>query len=104
LRVYHFDGGESLMRVQDNKKALYNNIVSHKYFLDENLDYFFWNPKYFFNLILKFIISQIELRISPFSVLEEIKTIRFKVAYLVCFPIGVAALFYFKYIKRQFWF
>lgn len=104
LRIYHFDGGDSLMRIQDKTKGHYNNLVGTKYFLDENLDYFLWNPKYFFNLVLKFIISGIELKFSPFSMLKEIKTIRFKMAYLFCWPLGYMAWIYFKHVKRQFWF
>ena len=104
LRIYHLDGGESLSRIQDKAKGHYNNLVGTKYFLDENLDYFFWNPKYFFNLILKFIISGIEMKFSLSSIITEIKTIRLKIAYIVCWPLGCAAWFYFKYIKSQFWF
>lgn len=104
LRIYHFDAGESYMRTTDKTKAHYNNLVFNKYFLDENLDHFFWNPKYFFNLILKFIVSSIELKISPIEIMKEVKTNRFKLAYLLCWPIGLAAWFYFKHIKKQYWF
>ncbi len=65
LRIYHYDGGISLLRIPDKTQGHYNNLVGNKYFLDENLNHFFWNPKYFFNLILKFIISGIELDYSP---------------------------------------
>lgn len=104
LRIYHFDGGDSIMRTQDKTKGFYNNLVGQKYFLDENLDHFFCNPKYFFNLILKFIISGIELRISPLRILKQIKSTRFKIAYLLCFPTGLTGWLYFKFIKRRFWF
>ncbi len=104
LRIYHYDGGESLLRITDKKKGHYNNLVGNKYFLDENLDHFFWNPKYFFNLILKFVISGIELRISTIEILKEIKSTRFKLAYLFCWPLGFAAWMYFKFVKRRFWF
>ncbi len=57
LRIYHVDATNSILRNNDAIRNHYNNLVGQKYFLDENLNYFFWNPKYFFNLILKFIIS-----------------------------------------------
>lgn len=104
LRTYHFDGGESLSRITDKLKGHYNNIVSSKYFLDENMDYFFWNPKYFFNLILKYIISGIELRFSPLFLIKSIDSFRFRFAYILFFPFGLAAWVYFKKLKKSFWF
>jgi len=100
----HYDGGESLLRAQNKSQLLYNIIVSTKYFLDENFDYFFWNPKYFINPLIKFIITGVELSISPYSILKEINTIRFRMAYLFFWPLGCVAWLYFKYIKRRFWF
>jgi len=104
LRIYHFDGGDSLMRITDKSKGHYNNLVSRKYFLDENLDHFFWNPPYFFNLILKFTISGIELKRSPFELIKVMETNRFRIAYIIFLPIGTVAFLYFRYIKRGFWF
>jgi glycosyltransferase involved in cell wall biosynthesis len=79
-------------------------IIDNKYFLDENLDYFFWNPRYFIHLILKFIISGIEERYSPVYLLKNINSSRFKVAYCSLWPLGFSAWVYYKYIKRSFWF
>jgi glycosyltransferase involved in cell wall biosynthesis len=72
LRIYHIDGGESLLRIDDKRKGHYNNLVSTKYFVDENLNYFLWNPKYFTNLVLKFIVSGVELGYSPLFMLKNI--------------------------------
>ena len=104
LQIVHYDAGESLLRTTNFTKAHYANLVGNKYFLDENLNYFLWNPKYFNHLILKFIISGIELRISPIEILRNIQTTRFRVFYLVFLPIGFLAWAYFKFIKRKFWF
>lgn len=104
LRIYHYDAGESLLRTTNYTKAHYASLVGNKYFLDENLNYFLWNPKYFNHLILKFIISGIELRISPIEILRNIQTTRFRVFYLVFLPIGFLTWAYFKFIKRKFWF
>ena len=104
LQIYHLDGGESLIRIDDKTKGHYNNLVGNKYFLDENLDYFYWNPKYFIHLILKFIVSGVELKYSPFFILKNIETFRFKFAFVLLYPLGLMLWFYFKKTKKQFWF
>ncbi len=104
LRVYHLDGGESLSRIQDKTKGHYNILVMNKYFLDENLDYFWWSPKFYINLILKFIISGIELGISPVEILKACKTYRFRLTYLAFSPLGLMGYIYFKYFKKRYWF
>ena len=104
LRIYHYDGGDSLIRIQDKTKGHYNNLVGSMYFLDENLDYFLWNPKYFIHLILKFIVSGIELDYSPVFILKNMQTIRFRVFYSFLYPGGFILWAYYKYIKKNFWF
>lgn len=102
--IYHYDGGESLKRSSDFTTRHYNNLATHIFFLDENLGYFFWNPRYFINLVLKIIISGIELRIFPNIILKKIKSLRLKITYLLFWPIGLTGWLYFKFIKRCFWF
>lgn len=104
LRIYHYDGGDSLMRIHDKTQGHYNNLVGNMYFLDENLDYFFWNPKYFIHLILKFVISGIELKFSSFTLLKQMNTSRFRLYYSLHYPIGLGLWFYYKKIRKQFWF
>lgn len=104
LCIVHYDANNSLLRIKDINKGHYNNLVNQKYFLDENLDYFFWNPKYFFNLILKFIVSSIELNKSPYGIFKVIKTWRLRLAYILIFPLGLISFIYFKIFKRKFWF
>ncbi len=104
LRIYHYDAGESLLRISDKTKGHYNNLASNRFFLDENLDHFLSNPKYFINLILKYAISGIELDFSPLYVLRKINTNRFKIFYVLLLPPGILAWFYFKKIKKNFWF
>ena len=104
LYIAHYDGGESLLRIQDKTKGHYNNLVGNMYFLDENLDYFFWNPKYFIHLILKFIISGIELNFSSLALLKQMNTTKFKLYYCIHYPAGLGLWFYYKKIRKQFWF
>jgi glycosyltransferase involved in cell wall biosynthesis len=104
LRIYNLDGGESLLRMSDITRAHYNNIVGQKFFLDENLDYFFWNPKYFIHLIIKVIVSGIALKKSPCEIMNVMKTSRLRTAYIIFFPAGLLSYIYFKIIKPRFWF
>ena len=104
LRVYNFDAGDSLMRNSDKEKNLYDNLVSNKFMLDENLDYFFYAPKYFLNPIIKFIVSGIELNLSPLYLIKNMDTSRFRLAYFLLFPVGFIARLYFKHVKKKFWF
>ena len=104
LRIYHYDAGESLLRISDKSKGHYNNLYSNHFFLNENLDHFFLYPKYFINLILKYIISGIEVDFSPRYIFKNIKSKAFRFFYLILFPVGFLAWFYFKNIKKSFWF
>ncbi len=104
VRIYHYDASESLLRIKDKKKGHYNNLVGTKFFLDENLDYFLWDPKFFINPLLKLIVSGIELNIKPKHLLSNINSLRLKLFYVTFFPLGVLAWVYFKHIKKRFWF
>lgn len=104
LRIYHLDGGDSILRVTNKSRGFYDNLVGHKYFLDENLDQFFMNPKYFINPILKFIVSSIELNYSPSFIFKNINSWQLKIAFMFSYPIAIIMWLYFKYIKKQFWF
>jgi glycosyltransferase involved in cell wall biosynthesis len=104
LLIVHFDGDESLMRSKNFKKKHYNSIVFIKYFLDENLQYYFWNKKYFTNLVIKFIVSGIELGFSPLYVLRNITSWRLIFTFIVFYPFGFVAWFYFRFMKKRFWF
>ena len=96
LRVFYLDGGDCLLCIKDKTKEHYNKHFRNKYFLDENLNYYFWNLKIYFNLILKFIISSIGLKISPFIISREIKTNKFRVTFIVCYPLELTAWIYFN--------
>lgn len=94
----------SLRSIKTDSTKFWRVILDNKYFLDENLNYFFWRPKYFIHLILKFIISGIELKFTPVFIVRKIETFRFKLAYVLFYPFGLILWFYFKHIKKQFWF
>jgi glycosyltransferase involved in cell wall biosynthesis len=104
LRIYHVDSNNSLLRNQLEERTHYNLAVSIKYFLDENLSYFFWNPSYFIRLAIKFIISGFALNLKASQILKEIKTWGVKFLYVSLLPIGYFGNLYFKYYRKQYWF
>lgn len=100
LLTQFFDGEGSLLReIKDNGHYI-NIAVNSLYFLDENLDFYWWNPTYFFNLILKLIISGLIIKESPTEIFKTIGTMRLKLLYIFFFPIGFLAFLYFKFLKR----
>jgi len=104
LRTMHLEGEERISRITNIEQICYNFLANYLIFLDENLDHYYWNIRYFQSLILKFVISGIVLKISPLVVLKQIKTFRFKFTYCFYWPIGFFAWIYFKYFKNAFWF
>lgn len=54
--IYHEDAGDSLLRAKVDTRKLLNEMVNAFYFLDENMAYFWWNPKYYVSFIAQFII------------------------------------------------
>lgn len=103
LRIYHLDAGESLLRMSRSDVFFYNNLVGNKYFIEENLSYIHYQPIYFFNLLIKLLISSIELRISPIEILKNTSSITFRIVLAMNYPIGLTAWLYFKYFKKKFW-
>ena len=54
--VYHIDADDSLMRAAADKRKLLNEMVNNFYFVDENMSFFWWNPKYFIAAIGRYVI------------------------------------------------
>lgn len=104
LRVVHYDGGNSLLRMKDLTKLHYNSVVSSFFFLNENLDYFSWNKKYFINELLRFSISTIAVKISIKEVLSNITDKRFKRLFILFYPISFTLNRYYKLLHKNYWF
>ncbi len=103
LRIYHLDGGSSIIRNSAQQTVFYNTIVGNKYFLDENVDYFFWRPKYFFNMLLKFGICGFILKIGFTQSLKVIHSAKLKLYYVLSYPISLALYLYYSKIKKRYW-
>jgi glycosyltransferase involved in cell wall biosynthesis len=103
LRIYYVDAADSWLRKPKEKDFFYNELVGYKYFLDENVDYFLWNPKYFFNLLLKFGISGFILDVSFGEILKVITSTKFKLYYIASYPLAFAGFLYYSKIKKSYW-
>lgn len=104
VQVVHTDAPFSSLRsMQTYDNKFWKVIVDNLYFLDENIEFFFWNPKYFIHYILKLNISAIICGVSLRDLFKKITSGKLKVWLVVFFPFSILAFFYFKTIKRSFW-
>jgi glycosyltransferase involved in cell wall biosynthesis len=103
LRIYHVDAGISIMRGPRQEVFFYDAIVGSKYFLDENIEYFFWRPKYFFNLLIKYGVSKFILNISFAESLRVIQSKRFRLYYILSYPAAFFLYLYYRKIKKSYW-
>ncbi len=101
LRYYYTDELNRLSS-SSNRKFYYTNLVSYKYFLDENIDYLFYDLKYFSVLVLKMIIAQIETKIKISEVVRQINSPKFKILYFMFIPLGYLSWLFFKIFKPQY--
>ena len=102
LLTVFLDGEDRLSRKINGNGYYLNIAVNNLYFLDENIGFFWWNPNYFFNMVLKLIISGLIIKVSPTEILKTIGTMRLKLFYVFCFPIGFLVFLYFKYVNRKY--
>jgi len=93
----------SLRSMTEYKNKFWKVILDNKYFLDENINYFFWNPKYFINLALKLTISCILCRLPFRELWRELLSPRLKLLLILLYPASILALVYFKYVKKKYW-
>lgn len=101
LRYYYTDELNRLS-LSSNKKFYYTNLVSYKYFLDENVDYTFYDIRYFSVLYLKLIIAQIETGTKSIEVLKHIHSFKSKVIYFIFIPLGYFSWIFFKIFRPKY--
>ena len=104
VSIVHYDADNSLLRMTDYKKLHYNSIVSSFFFLNENLDYFSWNRKYFIKELLRFSVSIRAVKISSKEVIINISDKRFKILYKIFTPISFFICLYYKIFNLNYWF
>ncbi|MBB3185990.1 glycosyltransferase family A protein [Microbacter margulisiae] len=102
-RIYYMDGSNSILRGRKETRHYINDMVNNMYFVDENIDYFFYNPLYFIKFIIKYIIAGFIVKESIHSQWKIIRSKKFKVLYIISF--FPACMFYFKmkYCDHQFY-
>jgi hypothetical protein len=104
-RIYHYDAEECMSRLPNIKKMMYNDIVSNRFSLDKAVSYFFYNPKYFISMILKFSIATIALKLSIRKTVSSIRTLKFRIIFIISLP--VCYMLYLQYVirrKKNFWY
>lgn len=83
LCVY-LDAANSILRGKPN---YYTGLVGSYYFVEENINYFWWNPKYFSGEVAHFIKCCKNLNISFGKAFSMIHTGIFKCLFIVLFPV-----------------
>lgn len=83
LCVY-LDAANSILRGTHN---YYNGIVSSYYFIEENIGYFWWNPKYFLGEIKNYIKSCKGAGLSFKESYKLIKSGLFRVSFILFYPL-----------------
>lgn len=86
--IVYYDSEGSLLRpkVKDTRR-FYNHMVASFYIVDENISYFWYNPWFFIQNILIFSISGFYTGESFRKQFKVIKSISFKLLYLILYPL-----------------
>lgn len=103
LRVYHLDANNSIMRNTNPNNGYYNELVSNKYFLSENMEFWHFAPIKYLNYVVKYVLCGYYLNIGLKVLFENAKGFKFKVWLLSTLPVSMIALLYFKFVKKKFW-
>ena len=104
LGIVHYDAIDSLSRTKDITNLHYNSIVGNYFFLNENMDYYSWNRKYFIHSLLRFSVSVKANKVSIKEVLTNITDPRFKRMFLIFLPIALIINTYYKLNCKNYWF
>jgi glycosyltransferase involved in cell wall biosynthesis len=103
LRIYHTDRSDSLSNSSRDASYYYSQMVSDKYFLDENLRYILLKPRYFISMAIRIGICSIILSVRFQNVVREFKSINSKMFFALNYPLAVLANLYFLKIRRKYW-
>gem|GEM_PF-2554377 len=104
LQLIYFDAPFSSLRSMNSyTNKFWKVLIDNTYFLNENIDHFFWNPGYYIRLILKLIISTklCGIGIKELFVQTGNNFLRFLI--ILFYPLSLLFYVYYKYIRREFW-
>lgn len=81
-RIVYLDASNSILRGTHN---YYNDLVGSYYFVEENIKYFWWNPRYFLGEISHYTLSCKELNFSFREGYSRIHSAIFKLAFIAIY-------------------
>jgi glycosyltransferase involved in cell wall biosynthesis len=104
LQIIYFDAPFSSLRSMNSyENKFWKVVVDNKYFLDENIDYFFWQPGYYIRMILKLTVSSIICKVGLKELFSKIESNFLKFLIILFYPGSIALYVYYKFIRGQFW-
>jgi len=104
LQIIYFDAPFSSLRSMNTyENKFWKVIIDNKYFLDENIDHFFWQPGYYIRLILKLSISVRICKVKLMELFVQIKRRFLKVLIILLLPFSDMLYLYFRFIRKQYW-
>lgn len=104
LQIIYFDAPFSSLRSMNTyENKFWKVIIDNKYFLDENIQYFFWQPGYYVRLILKLLISLKLCKVKINELFAQIESKFLKNLIILFLPASYALFLYYKYIRKEYW-
>jgi glycosyltransferase involved in cell wall biosynthesis len=104
LQIIYFDAPFSSLRSMNSyKNKFWKVVIDNKYFLDENIDYLFWQPGYYIRMILKLTISSIICKVKLKELFGNIESNFLMFLIVLLYPVSILSYVYYKFIRRQFW-
>jgi hypothetical protein len=103
IRNYVTNNSDSYLRSQKPKSWYYNEMVTYKIFLDENIGYLNNNVKYFIPIFVKIGVMKFMLKIPNVEIFKQIKSIKVKIIYLLFYPITYFLNKYYMKFKPNYW-
>lgn len=99
--IVFYDSEGSLLRPKvKDKNRFYNHMVGSFYMVDENIQYFWYNPSYFIKSIFLFSISGFYLGETFRNQFKEITNKYFSFLFLILYPLSYITYLYYKYIMK----
>ena len=103
IRNYVTNNSNSYLRSHKPKSWYYNELVTYKMFLDENIRYLDKSIKYFVPIFVKIGVMKFMLKISNVELLKQIKSNKVKIIYLLFYPLTYLLNIYYSKYKPNYW-
>ena len=103
IRIYNSDSADGYINSTKQKNWYYSEIVFNLIFLNENIQFFKLNQRYFINIILKTLVLKQMLKLSLTELLQNTTRTKLKFYFFLFLPSSILLNLYFKYIKKSYW-